>query len=94
MPVWALDVLAFYTRPYKGVSDGSAVNHIGFSFADLATKMKEFEAASIKIVTPLREAPGLFKLAFELENPWGTRIEVVEDPGVICGFRHVHLQSG
>src|SRR5579864_5531745 len=34
----------------------SAVNDVGFSFADLDTKMKEFAAAGIKIVTPAREA--------------------------------------
>src|SRR3981081_393069 len=55
------------------------VDHIGFSFADLDAKMKEFEAAGIKIVTPPHDAPGLFKLAF-VEDPWGTRIEVVQDP--------------
>jgi hypothetical protein len=59
-------------------SAGGAIDHIGFSFADLDAKMKEFEAAVIKIVTPTREVPGLFKLAF-VEDPWGTRIEVVED---------------
>ena len=31
-------------------SAGSAVDHIGFSFADVDAKMKEFEAAGIKIV--------------------------------------------
>ena len=36
-------------------SAGSAIDHIGFSFADLDAKMKEFEAAGIKITTPLRE---------------------------------------
>src|SRR5579864_312923 len=45
-------------------STGSAIDHIGFSFPDLDAKMKEFQAAGIKIVTPLREVPGLFKIAF------------------------------
>ena len=43
-------------------SSGSAIDHVGFSFADLDAKMKEFEAAGIKIVTPARDVPGLFKL--------------------------------
>src|SRR5580698_10199285 len=44
-------------------SSGSAIDHLGFSFADLDAKMKEFEAAGIKIVTPAREVPMLFKIA-------------------------------
>src|SRR5579862_2320174 len=40
-------------------SSGSAVDHIGFSFANIEAKMKEFEAAGVKIVTPTREIPGL-----------------------------------
>ena len=83
--------LAFRPEPPKGGSDGSAVHHIGLSFTDLAARMKEFEAAGVKIVTPIRDAPGLFKLAF-VEDPWGTRIEVVEDPDSL-GFHHVHLRS-
>ena len=67
-------------------SSGSAVDHVGFSFADLDAKMQEFEAAGIKIVTPTRDVPGLFKLAF-VEDPWGTRIEVVQDPELL-GLHH------
>src|SRR3954463_365252 len=33
-------------------SAGTAIDHIGFSFADLDAKMKEFEAAGVKITTP------------------------------------------
>lgn len=72
-------------------SAGSAIDHIGFSFADLDAKMKEFEAAGIKITTPMRDVPGLFKLAF-LEDPWGTRIEVVQDPELL-GLHHVHMRG-
>ena len=60
-------------------SSGSAIDHIAFSFPDVDAKMKEFEAAGIKIVTPARAVPGLNKVAF-VEDPWGTRILVVQDP--------------
>jgi hypothetical protein len=53
--------------------------------------MKEFEAAGIKIVSPVRELPGIFKIAF-VEDPWGTRIEVVEDPELL-GLHHVHMRG-
>jgi catechol 2,3-dioxygenase-like lactoylglutathione lyase family enzyme len=72
-------------------SSGSAIDHVGFSFADLDTKMKEFQAAGVKIVTPVREVQGLFKLAF-VEDPWGTRIEVVQDPDLL-GLHHIHLRG-
>jgi catechol 2,3-dioxygenase-like lactoylglutathione lyase family enzyme len=72
-------------------SAGSVVDHVGFSFADLDAKMKEFAAAGIKIVTPPREEPGLFKLAF-VEDPWGTRIEVVQDPELL-GLHHIHMRA-
>jgi lactoylglutathione lyase len=72
-------------------SSGSVLDHLGFSFPDLDAKMKEFEAAGIKIVTPIRDAPGLFKLAFS-EDPWGTRIEVVQDPELL-GLHHIHMRA-
>jgi catechol 2,3-dioxygenase-like lactoylglutathione lyase family enzyme len=72
-------------------SAGSAIDHVGFSFADLDAKMKEWEAAGIKITQPVRDVPGLFKLAF-LEDPWGTRIEAVQDPELL-GLHHLHLRN-
>ena len=72
-------------------STGSALDHLGFSFADLDAKMKELEAAGIKVATPVRDVPGLFKLGF-VEDPWGTRIEVVQDAEKL-GLHHVHLRA-
>ena len=72
-------------------SAGSAIDHIGFSVTDLDAKMKEWEAAGIKVTTPVRDVPKLFKLAF-IEDPWGTRIEVVQDAELL-GLHHVHLRA-
>src|SRR5205814_878284 len=72
-------------------STGSALDHIGFSVADLDAKMKELEAAAVKVVSPVREVQGLFKLAF-VEDPWGTRIEIVQDPQKL-GLHHVHVRG-
>ena len=86
------DTRLIFLRNDKGQpSVGSALDHLGFSFADLDAKMKEFEAAGIKIVTPVRDVPGLFKLGF-VEDPWGTRIEVVQDAEKL-GLHHVHLRG-
>src|SRR5579863_4346102 len=83
--------LLFLKKADAKPSAGSAIDHVGFSFADLDAKMKEFEAAGIKIVTPVREVPGLFKLGF-VEDPGGTRIEVVQDPELL-GLHHVHMRG-
>ena len=83
--------LIFLKKADAQPSSGSALDHIGFSFADLDAKMKDFEAAGVKIVTPVRDVQGLFKLAF-VEDPWGTRIEVVQDADKL-GLHHVHLRG-
>src|SRR6516164_11773933 len=72
-------------------STGTGLDHLGFSVANLDAKMKEFEAAGVKIVAPARDVEGLFKLAF-VEDPWGTRIEVVQDSAKL-GLHHVHLRG-
>ena len=81
----------FLRKADAAPSSGSAVDHVGFSFADLDAKMKEFEASGVKIVTPVRDVAGLFKLGF-VEDPWGTRIEVVQDPELL-GLHHIHLRG-
>ena len=75
----------------SGSSVGSGVNHIGFSFRNLETKLKALEAAGIKSEGPVRDIPNLFKIAF-VYDPWGTRIELVEHVEYL-GFHHVHLAS-
>src|SRR2546428_7190532 len=86
------DTRLIFLRNEKGQpSTGSALDHIGFSVTDLDAKMKALEAAGIKVVSPVREVQGLFKLAF-IEDPWGTRIEVVQDLEKL-GLHHVHLRA-
>ena len=86
------DTRLIFLKNDKGQpSTGTALDHIGFSFADLDAKMKELEAAGVKVVTPVRDVQGLFKLGF-VEDPWGTRIEVVQDPDKL-GLHHVHLRA-
>jgi catechol 2,3-dioxygenase-like lactoylglutathione lyase family enzyme len=83
--------LMFLRKADAEPSAGSAIDHIGFSVADLDAKMKELEAAGVKIATPVREVPGLFKLGF-VEDPWGTRIEVVQDAELL-GLHHIHMRG-
>lgn len=83
-------VIFFKKEAGFGPSQGTAVDHVGWSFTDLDAKMKEFEEAGIKIISkPV--ALGKIKFAF-IEDPWGTKIEVMQDPD-LYGFHHVHLHS-
>lgn len=93
--------LIFDIQPTLGGSQGTGINHIGFSFPDLEAKMAELEAVGVRGSgvrlqrfadgSTLRDVPGLFKLGF-IFDPWGTRIELVEDPDY-PGFHHIHLSA-
>ena len=71
-------------------SHGAAIDHVGFSFADLDAGLKALDGSGIRVTTPVTEIADLYRSGF-IEDPWGTRIEVVEDPETV-GFHHVHLQ--
>ena len=93
--------LVFVVQPAIGSTQGTGVNHIGFSYPDLTAKMAELEAVGVRGSgvrmqrfpdgSTLRDVPGLFKLGFVFD-PWGTRIEMVEDPEHL-GFHHIHLSA-
>jgi len=72
-------------------SAGSVIDHLGFSYPDLAAKLAEVQAAGATVSSPLREVEGLFKLSF-VDDPFGTRLELIEEPQHL-GFHHVHLRS-
>lgn len=72
-------------------SSGSVLHHIGFSVNDLDETMKSLQERGVKIIQPARELPRLYKSAF-VEDPWGTRIEVVQDSQK-RGLHHIHLQA-
>ena len=72
-------------------SEGGVIDHLGFSFTDLTAKLAELEGAGATITTPRMEIDGLFPLSF-IVDPWGTRLEMIEDPQHL-GFHHVHLRD-
>ena len=77
-------------KPGFGRSVGSSVDHIGFSVRDARAKMKELEEAGVKVLArPRYSKKGGFYYAF-VEDPWGTKIEVIGDSDLL-GFHHVHL---
>ena len=93
--------VTFVPQATQGGTQGTGVNHIGFSYLDLTAKMEELESigsrgSGVRLQRfeggeMIREAPGLFKYGF-IFDPWGTRIELVEDPDRV-GFHHIHLSS-
>jgi catechol 2,3-dioxygenase-like lactoylglutathione lyase family enzyme len=83
-------IFAFSQSANVQPSEGSVIDHVGLSFANLEAKVKELEAAGARVLTPPREAPGLFKLAF-VQDPFGVKLELVEDAALL-GFHHIHLR--
>jgi catechol 2,3-dioxygenase-like lactoylglutathione lyase family enzyme len=82
-------LLMFRAATAAAPSAGSVIDHIGFSFHDLEARMRSWQAAGVKVTSPLRDVEGLFKLAF-VEDPWGVKVEVVQDAETL-GFHHIHL---
>jgi predicted enzyme related to lactoylglutathione lyase len=71
-------------------SMGTLIDHFGLSFRDLDAAVKRAESAGAKVTSAPRESPGIFRYAY-IEDPWGVRIEMVEDSERL-GFHHVHLR--
>ena len=71
-------------------SAGSAIDHVGFSVADIDATMKQLQTAGAKVLNPVRDIEGLFKVGF-VEDPWGVKLEIVQDPET-PGFHHIHLR--
>lgn len=72
-------------------SAGSVLDHIAFSVADVDATMRHFQEMGVTIVQPARDVPGLYRTAL-IEDPWGTRIEIVQDSAK-PRLHHVHLQA-
>ncbi|MDP6579042.1 MAG: VOC family protein [Vicinamibacterales bacterium] len=93
--------VVFDSRPSLGTSQRTGIDHISFSYADLTAKMADLEAVGVRGSgvrlqrfedgSTLRDVPGLFKYGFVFD-PWGTRIEMVEDADTL-GFHHIHLSA-
>jgi catechol 2,3-dioxygenase-like lactoylglutathione lyase family enzyme len=83
-------IFAFAKTENPLSSTGSVIDHVAFSVADVDAKMKALEAAGVKVLAPARDVPGLFKAGM-VEDPWGGKIEIVQDPAA-PGFHHIHLR--
>jgi catechol 2,3-dioxygenase-like lactoylglutathione lyase family enzyme len=82
-------VISFVRTEKLQPSAGSAIDHIAVAFPELGSRLKQLAAAGVKITAaPSPNAAG-HDSAF-IEDPWGTRIEVLQDASA-PGFHHVHL---
>ena len=71
-------------------STGSVIDHIGLSYLNLDARMAMLAGSGAKVIAPAHDAAGIFRFAY-VEDPWGVKIELVEDPELL-GFHHVHLR--
>ena len=93
--------LIFVMQPTLGSTQGTGVNHLAFSYLELAAKMAELEAVAVhgsgvrlqrfEDGTTLRDTPAEFRHGF-IFDPWGTRIELLEDKQH-PGFHHIHVSA-
>jgi catechol 2,3-dioxygenase-like lactoylglutathione lyase family enzyme len=82
--------MMFLSARSSGGSQGSVIEHLGFSVSDLDARMRELAAINTKVIEPVKNIPGLYKTAL-IESPWGTRIQLVQDPELL-GLHHVQLR--
>ena len=83
--------LMFLGNTNTGSSQGSVIEHIGFSVADLDAKMRELQAVNTKVIEPPQNVPNLYRTAL-IEDPWGTRVQIVQDPELL-GLHHMQLRA-
>ena len=83
-------LLIWMQRADSPASEGSVIDHIGFSVPDVNAKVAELQAAGARLVTPARDAEGLFRIAF-VEDPWGAKLEILQDTERL-GLHHLHLR--
>ena len=70
-------------------SRGAAIDHFALSCADVQAQIGALQGSGVRVTTPVSDMPGLGRYAF-IEDPWGARIQLVEEPGALA-FHHVHL---
>jgi len=93
--------LEFIARPILGGSQGTGIDHLAFSYPDVAAKMAELERVGVGGLgvrlqryedgAAWRDVDGFFRVGY-IFDPWGTRIELLQD-AARTGFHHVHLSA-
>jgi catechol 2,3-dioxygenase-like lactoylglutathione lyase family enzyme len=84
--------LIFQKNDMPQPSAGSVLDHIGFSVADLDATLGELGRSGVKIISQPRSFGSPVLRNAYVEDPWGTRIEVVQDPQKL-GLHHVLVRA-
>jgi catechol 2,3-dioxygenase-like lactoylglutathione lyase family enzyme len=71
-------------------SHGTLLESVGLSYASLAERMRALDGSGARIIQAPREVAGVPTAI--IEDPWGVRIELVQDPALL-GFHHVRLRT-
>ena len=72
-------------------SEGGVINHFGIAVEDVAATVARAREMGARIRTEPQVGVTASTIAF-IEDPWGTRIELLEDP-VYTGVNHVHMMA-
>lgn len=80
----------FFERAPTGGSEGTGVDHVGFSLANINEVLMSAVADGATQIGDIIEFSGM-EIAF-IEDPWGTKVELIDDPDT-RGLHHVHLSS-
>ena len=70
-------------------SSGSVVDAVGLSYADLDARLKALDGSGAKVLQAPKNVAGMGRMAV-IEDPWGTKIELVQDP-TLLGFHHARV---
>ena len=70
-------------------SDGSVIDHFGFAVADVPAMVQKARVMGAQVVT--EPHPGVTaNMIAMIEDPWGTRVELLESPDY-TGIQHIHM---
>ena len=72
-------------------SEGGVIDHFGIAVEDVAATVARAREMGAQIRTEPQVGVTASTIAF-IEDPWGTRIELLEDP-VYTGVNHLHMMA-
>ncbi|MGH9254283.1 MAG: VOC family protein [Vicinamibacterales bacterium] len=81
--------IIFLANATPAPSRGAAIDHFALSCADVSAQVSALDGSGVRVTTPVTDRPGLGRYAF-IEDPWGARVQLVEEPGALR-VHHVHL---
>ena len=67
------------------------MDHVALSYTDVAATVAGLAGSGARVLEPVHQIPGLYRAAM-IEDPWGVKLELVEDPQLL-GFHHAHTRA-